>query len=169
MPPMPPQIPQRLYTGPVVPLTYDPSYQTFTNLTPAQIVAFESFPQALSFYLRDRRWKAEISGFTFHGIPLTTLDRDQAKVGQLKQGFDTGAITGTVPFFDAAGNVQIVDSATASAIYNAVVNFVQLTFSVAASLQTGIGNGTITTRLQIDQALAAVAPNSPSATNPSPT
>ncbi len=34
-----------IYTGPDLPITYDPDWQYFTNLTAAQIAAFQAFPE----------------------------------------------------------------------------------------------------------------------------
>ncbi len=38
-------IPAPLYAGPAVPTAYDPKWQSLTNLTKAQIEAFQSFPE----------------------------------------------------------------------------------------------------------------------------
>ena len=152
-----------------LPTVYVQGWNKFDNLTPAQVVAFQSFPPDLIDYAGQRRWLAEISGVTVAGVPLTTNDRDQAKIGQLKQAFDNGALTGTVAFSDAAGNTQTVDATAATAIYRGVVTFVQSTYSTYAQVKAGVSSSTITTRKQIDAAYALIAPNSPSATNPSPT
>jgi hypothetical protein len=148
-----------------LPTTYDPTWQNYINLTPAQVVAFQSFPQDLLRYLQTRRWLAEISGITINNIPLTTQYTDQAKIAQLKQAFDNGAITGPVSFFDAQNNIRQVNATAATVIYNAMVTFVQSVYTTAATLQNGINATppTITTRAQIDAAIAAIAPNSPSA------
>ncbi len=165
--------PERFYQSPpdsgnndgALPKSYDPLWQGYTNLTQAQVAAFKSFPEDLAIHLKFRRWQAEISGTTVGGIPLSTQDRDQLKIAALKQAFDTGALTGTIPFFDAAGNVHVVDAAAATAIYNGVVAFVAQTFKTAAQLDAAVkaASPTITSRAQIDAAYAAIAPNSPSA------
>lgn len=172
-----PQIPQqRNYQSPpgsgindgALPQVFDTTWQGYTNLSAAQVAAFQAFPQDLLAYVSLRRWLAEESGITALGVPITTRASDQDKISQLKQGFDTGAITGTVSFSDAAGNTQTVNAAAATAIYTAVVQFVQSTYTAMANLKAGIKATppTITKRSQIDAALAAIAPNSPSATNP---
>ena len=38
-------VPQVLYTGPAVPVAYDPKWQLFINLTKDQIAAFKAFPE----------------------------------------------------------------------------------------------------------------------------
>lgn len=173
--------PNRTYFSPpnsngndgALPTVYDSNWQAFNNLTPQQVLAFQSFPQDLVKYAANQRWLAESSGVTIGGISVTTMDRDQAKVAQLKQAFDNGAIppTTVIPFFDANGNIQSVNAAVATILYNGVVAFVESTFKTAATLVAGINAtpATITTRKQIDAAYAAIAPNSPSATTPSPT
>lgn len=148
----------------VLPTVWDPLWANYDNLTLQQITAFQNMPPALLRYLAQMRWQAEISGVTLNAIPLTTQDRDQQKIAGLKQAFDNGAITGTVAFSDAAGNTQIVDATATTAIYRGVVTFVQQTYATAASLKAAINATppTVTTRVQIDQAFAAIAPNSPS-------
>lgn len=152
-----------------LPSAFIPGWWTFKNLTADQVLAFQGFPQDLLQYLASRRQLAEWSGVTVAGIPLLTQDKDQAKVDQMMHAFDRGVIT-TQPFFDGVGNVHVVNAAQASMIYSAVVGFVSQTFVVAKQLFDGITATppTITTRKQIDAELAVVAPNSPSATNPSP-
>ena len=44
-----------------LPTTYDPAWQTYTNLTQAQIAAFAHFPQDLLIYAHQRRWEAQIT------------------------------------------------------------------------------------------------------------
>lgn len=160
-----------LYTGPVVPTVWDPGWRRFTNLTAAQILVFQGFQQDLLLYAAQRRWLAEISGVNVAGIPLNTQDRDQSKIGQLKQAFDNGTLPNATPvnFFDATGAVHAVDAVAATAIYQGIVDFVQNTYAVAANMVAGINIGSITTRKEIDAAYAAIAPNSPSALNPSET
>jgi hypothetical protein len=34
-----------IYTGPTIPAVYNPDWQYFTNLTSAQIAAFQAFPE----------------------------------------------------------------------------------------------------------------------------
>jgi hypothetical protein len=154
-----------------LPKVWDPGYQNYINLTPQQVVAFQSMPQALLLYAGTRRWMAEISGTTVAGVPLTTQDRDQSKISQLKQAYDTGVKTGTTSFSDAVGNTQVVDAAAVTAIYTGIVLFVDATYETYATLKAGIkaAQPTITTRKQIDTAYAAISPNSPSATKPSST
>lgn len=143
------------YSGPPIPVTYDPLWTLFTNLTPEQVAAFQSFPQDLLKYAKPRRWLAETSGLTLNGIPIATQDRDQQKIAMLKQALDDGVLTGNIQFFDGAGNVQVMTPAQVTAMYTAVVKFVEATYDTAATVVAGIKAGTITTRKQIDAAYAA--------------
>lgn len=169
-------MPIKLYQSPpnsgsndgAAPQNYDPLWQAFVNLTPSQILAFQSFPQDLIKYTSIRRWQAELSGVTVGGIPLTTDSESQSKISQLKQAFDTGAIS-QVSFKDATGNFHSVDLAAATAVYTGVVQFIQALRDAEATIVTGINGSTITTRKQIDAAIGPLAPSSVSATNPSPT
>lgn len=154
-----------------LPTVYISGWQKFTNLTVQQVVAFESLPEALILYTKERRWQAEISGITVNGALITTALADQQKIAGLKQAIDNATITGNSNFFDGNGNVQDLSPAQVTAMYNAVVSFVKATYDTAATLVTGI-NATppsVTTRKAIDAAYAAFAPNSTSAKNSSPT
>ena len=66
-----------LYTGPAVPISYDAAWQTYTNLTKAQIASFQAFPQDLTKYLAHRRWQATVKVIT-----LTTTEADAVKAIQ---------------------------------------------------------------------------------------
>jgi len=152
---MPPSY-QKTYTGPATPVTYDPAWQTYTNLSPTQIAIFQAFPQDLVKYARNKRWQVEISNLTLpNGIQLDMSDTSQRKIAGLKQAFDNGALTGTVPFV-AMDGVHQVDAAAVTAVYDACVARVQGTYTVLATLLAGINATpqTITTRAQVDAAFA---------------
>lgn len=51
-----------------LPTTYDAGWQKFTNLTSAQVEAFQSFPQWLQFYAKQKAWEMEQKGFSPAGI-----------------------------------------------------------------------------------------------------
>lgn len=140
-----------------LPTTWDADWQVFTNLTTPQIAAFQGMPQDLLFYAAHRRWVKEISGTTVKGIPVGTQDRDQAKISQLKQAFDAGALSGVVAFNDAAGKTQMLDADGVTALYYAIISFVQKTYSAFASLKSGIAAKTISSRAQVDAAYENIA------------
>jgi hypothetical protein len=170
---MPP--PPKLYTGPTVPIAYDPAWQTYTNLTPAQIAAFQAFPQDLLKYASSRRWLAETSVLpvtvTLLGVPtvlqIDTSDRGQARIDKLSRKWAANA-TATTTFVDATGTPYALNAAAIIAIDNAVTNLIEVLFTAYGQLMAGINAATptITKRSQIDAAYATIAPNSPSAKNP---
>jgi hypothetical protein len=174
-----PNIPQRLYQSPpgsgqndgTLPQVYDVTWQTYTNLTPAQIAAFKSFPQFLNFYAGLRRWLAEISGtaVTYNSvlIPLATDDRSKLLVAAMRQAVDDGLIA-TAAFVDVSGNSHTLDVNGVKAVHQAIMGFVQALFAAHVSVIVGINATpqTITNPLQIDAVFAPLAPNSPSALNP---
>lgn len=166
---------KRLYQSPpgskgndgALPTSYDSTWQTYTNLTPAQVQWFYSQPQFLSGkYLPTRRWHAEISGttVTINGatVSLGTQDRDQNRISTLKQDLASGVLT-TTTFRDLAGNWHQVDAAATAAIHATVAQFREQTYQLAAQLDAGIKAGTITSPQQIDAAYAVKFPNSLSA------
>lgn len=176
-----PALAGRLYTGPTVPTAYDPTWQTYTNLTQAQKVAFQSFPQALQIYALIRRGLAEsstlpasialTSGAQPIAVTLTASANDKADLLGLVSDYNSGLLTGTMSFVDASNTVRTIDSTGATALYAAVSGFVKALWQAATTLMAGINASppTVTTRAAIDAVYAPIAPNSPSATNPSAT
>jgi hypothetical protein len=153
-------LPFRTYAGPAVPTSYDPSWQLFVNLTPAQIAAFQAFPQDLTKYVGIRRWQTEIAGITLPtGVRLATDQTSQSKIAALKQAIDNGTVnsTGVFPFL-ALDGVHQLSAADITVLYGFVVRYVQATYVVAASLLAGVNAipQTITTRAQVDAAFAAI-------------
>lgn len=106
-----------------LPTAYDPNWPTYVNLTPAQIVAFQKFPQDLLRYAAQRRWEAMI------------IETDP----KLMTAIPT------------------------------LANIVANLFAAHDRVISSINSNTITSRSQIDAAFASIAPNSPSALNPSVT
>ena len=148
---------RRDYTGPAVPTTYDPLWGLYQNLTPSQILAFQSFPQDLAIYAAKQRWNKEyspitvtISGNTF---PVDMSDRGIARVSMLK----TSGVA-SVNFYAADGNVYVLSSQDIARLHNGMNTRVQNTYNVLATLLAGINATppTVTTRDQIDTAFAAI-------------
>src|SRR5690242_10426132 len=98
-----------------LPTVYDPNWQRYTDLSPAQIAAFQAFPQDLAKYIALRRWQTEIcsalpatgkpnyitlpnDGSAVAGIQLVTDADSQRKIAALKQALDNGAVTEPVLF-----------------------------------------------------------------------
>lgn len=159
-----------------LPAIYVQNWQFFTNLTPAQILAFQSFPQDLTKYAAMRRWQAEVLAnlpvtVTLQGTPtvlqIDMTDRGQSRIDKLARKGAT--VTATVMFLDATGTMFQLGIPAIAAIDMAVANFIEQLFTTLNTIVAGINAApaTITTRKQIDAAIAVVAPNSPSATQPS--
>lgn len=158
---------QRLYQSPAnsggndgaLPTVYDPSWQSYTNLTPAQVEAFQGFPQAIQDYSSYSRWIKEISDLTLpNGIKLAMDSESQRKIAGLKQAFDSGALTGTVPFVAKDGVHQLA-AADVTALFQACVARVQATYAAHANVINGTNANprTITSRAQVDAAFAAIS------------
>lgn len=181
---MPP--PQRLYESPpgsgsndgALPTSYDPTWPSYTNLTPQQILAFQTFPQDLVKYALLRRWLAEITTMpvtmTVQGasrtLQIDMSDRGQARIDKLARKWGSNA-TATTAFVDTTGTIFNLSAANLMTIDNAVTALVEQLHTELATLMSGINvvPPTVTTRKAIDAAYAAIVPNSPSGINPSPT
>jgi hypothetical protein len=175
---MPRQTPSNLSSG-QIPTTYDPNWAFYNDpkLTPAQIAAFQAFPQDLTKYTGTRRWQKEIcstvpgvsyltasfitipssASADIAGLQITTDLVSQQKIAAVKQAFDNGTLTGTMPFL-AVNGVRNLSAADITALYGYVVRYVQATYVTAATLLAGINASpqTITTRAQVDAAFAAI-------------
>lgn len=160
---MPPSY-QKNYTGPAIPTTYDLAWQTYTNLNDAQKAWFGSQPPFLTKCVGQARWQKEIAQLTIvstntvvNGMVLDMSADSQRKIAGLKQAVDNGALTGSIPFI-AVNGIFTLAGADVSALYQACVARVQATYTVAATLLGGINASppTVTTKAQIDTAMAAV-------------
>jgi hypothetical protein len=71
------QTPPKLYAGPAIPIEWDPNWQTYTNLTKAQIAAFQAMPQDLTFYVQHKSWlSAEPPPHTARSSDAATAQSD---------------------------------------------------------------------------------------------
>ena len=136
-----------LYTGPAVPMAYDPVWQTYTNLTKAQIAAFQAMPQDLAKYALIRGWQAQNKPLTVNESTVTMVS-PQATFGTdpTTRTMDI-TIKGIMPSkFDAA------------AVQTAATNHAQSTHDVYQTLAASINATppTVTTRAQVDAAFAAI-------------
>jgi hypothetical protein len=152
-----------------LPTVYDPQWPVYTDLSPAQIDAFQSFPEDLSKYATQRRWMAELTGTSVTlspavTIPLDTSDRSKILIMGIRQALDDGLLT-QAQFKDVSGTVRMLDATGIKAVQGAVLGFVNALFVAEATLLAGITATppTITSRSQIDAAYAKIAPKSPSA------
>lgn len=178
---------ERIYESPpgsgsnngAIPTQYLVGWNTYTNLTSAQILAFQAFPQDLIAYIALRRWQKEIcsslasgqvnyitlptsvSNPNISGLQLTTDMVSQQKIAGVKQGIDNGTITitgSTFPFL-AVNGVAMLSASDITALYGYVVRYVQNTYEVAANClaQVNAVPQTLTTRAAVDSAFAAIA------------
>jgi hypothetical protein len=159
-----------------LPKVYDPNWQRYKNLTPAQVVAFQSFPQDLMKYAILRRWLTSLSGTTASVTPIGAFvpiiiqlktDGDSMRnTIAMRQAIDDGLIT-TIPYADINNNPIMLDATNAKMVHQAMAAFLANIFNAYAQIVRGINRSTITTRKQIDAIYAPLAPNSPSGLNPS--
>ena len=80
----------KLYTGPAVPVIYDPQWRTYTNLTPAQFDAFKAMPETCQQVARNLR-----HGQVLGVMPKITPDMTLA---QVQAALDTAKTAATSPF-----------------------------------------------------------------------
>jgi hypothetical protein len=93
-----PRMPDVLYTGPAVPVAYDPNWGKFTNLTKVQIAAFQAMPEDLVSYSATRRWQHEVrtadslkSAFKSETVPADLAARYAKAAAVVKAGYDQHA------------------------------------------------------------------------------
>jgi hypothetical protein len=134
-----------LYTGPAVPTTYDPTWQTYTNLTKAQIAAFQGMPQDLAKYALIRGWQAHNKPLTVNGSTVTMVSPQAT--------FGTDPTTRTVDI-----TIKGVVPSKLDAVQTAAASRAQSTHDAYAKLVAGVNATppTITTRAQVDAAFAAI-------------
>lgn len=165
---------QRAYGGPAIPTTWDPSWNSFTNLTPAQIAAFQAFPQDLTLYTSSQRWQFENRMFAANRVPLPNNYVTIGGVPVYPSADNIGKITAMA--LDAQMNaadsytftvsappptvglatVYTLTAAQAIALFSGVRAYVQQCRDIEGQLVNGINGGTITSRAQIDAAFAGL-------------
>lgn len=114
------------------------------------IAAYVTLPIDLTAYAATKRFEVETAGITINGQTIDTSRESQSMI--------TGAYTysqahptETIQFKSVSGWVTL-DSATLAAIATAVGAHVQACFSVEATIDSSIANGSITTTAEIDSA-----------------
>lgn len=115
-------------------------------------------PDLLRAYAADKRWRAATGGTTVAGLTVATDDASQARIAQLKQAFDAGALLATT-FKAADGSFVALNSTQATALYNGVVAHVQACHAAEAAAARAVNGATATTWADIDAFFAAVTPN----------
>jgi hypothetical protein len=161
-----------------IPTVYDPKWPSYIDLSPAQIAAFQAFPQDLTNYVGNLRWWWEISSVpsdgsagttpyitipaghgTISGMQVMTDDRSKQLLAGLKQALDAGVLTvppGGFPFITGNG-VYMLSAQDVTNLSGFVARWVQASFMTAATLLAGINAipQTITTRAQVVAAFKA--------------
>lgn len=146
------------------PTVYDPSWQTYTNLTPNQTAWFSSQPQFLIFYAQNKRWQKEVASgplsvtLSSATVVVNTDVPGQAYIAHLKQMLDNGTYaTATIPFVDSNGVTHTISVVDVKTLFTAVhVNRVQGSWVALKSAIDQINAGTITSTTQVDAIINAV-------------
>lgn len=104
-------------------------------------------------YARDARWRAEVGGMVWNGVPIATDDSSKVKIAgariaaQANPGFET-------TWWDMDGEGIVVDAALIIQLSDAVLAHVDGTFTTFGQVRAAITAGTITTREEVDAAFA---------------
>lgn len=166
-------IPQRVSgLNGALPTTYDPAWQGYTDLTPAQIAAFQAFPQDLVKYAGARRWQKEncfvVAGITYLSQNYITVDGIQVVAPAQNAGLLLGLAywaqrnPGKTTSFTNNGTAVTITTDQALSICDGVTAYVQACRS-AEALLLGEINATppaVTSRAQIDAEFAAISQGS---------
>jgi hypothetical protein len=115
---------------------------------------------SLNAYNLNARWLKEQGGMTVTGlsvgsVPIKTDDRSQAKINgmwieaSLKGNFSTN-------FHAADGNFYVLNDADVLSLSTQLQAHINNCFTTSSTVVTGITNGTITTRSQVDQAYSGI-------------
>lgn len=154
-------MPTRLFTGALdangLPVTYDPTWQGYSNLTPAQQAWFRSQPQWLTYYLGYKRWVKEIGGITVNGMPIDTTDPSRSLIDGLglRAMRDQQTNPSATYTFTLRGQMAQLNVAQALGLFDAVSGFIQACRAAEGNMLSQIGTR-ITSEAQIDAALAAI-------------
>ena len=110
-------------------------------------------PIDLVAYARDARWRAEIGGIEWEGVPIATDDSSKIKIAgarlaaQADPGFET-------TWYGTDGEGVVVDAPLIIELSDAVLAHVDGTFTTFGQVKAAITAGTITTREEVDAAFA---------------
>ena len=116
--------------------------------------ALPTTPESLVEYASRRRWEAEIGGTTWNGIPVATEDRSKTLVNGELNAIALGVREDGEPFKLADGIPRPLSNADMQAVAIAMRAHVKNTFGAYFAVKAGIEVGSVTTREQVDAALA---------------
>lgn len=130
-----------LYNGPTIPVTYDPDWQLFTNLTPEQVIAFQNMPEGLADYA---------SKVITNKLDVTAITHSS---GVVVQPFLNG--TG-VKFTLPDGDVRNVAAADLAAAYTLYCERWGKLSAALADINNKISRRVVKNRIAVDNALSKV-------------
>lgn len=143
----------------VAPSLYGSGVQVIPVPRGTKVRAGDSVPAPtlaiLIAYAATKRWLTATGGATVGGTPLSTDDMSQAKIAQVKQAFDAGAIASTT-FKAADSSFVTVNAAQMTALYNGVVAHVQACYAAEAAAAAAITSGAATTYAHVDALFAGI-------------
>ncbi len=108
-------------------------------------------------YARDARWRAEVGGMVWNGVPIATDDSSKVKIAGARLAAQANPAFETT-WWGTDGEGVVVDAPLIIALSDAVLAHVDGTFTTFGLVKAGINTGEITSREQIDAAFAAVQP-----------
>ena len=121
---------------------------------PEQEPSTDPIPVDLVAYAADRRWFIEMSGFRFNGWPVKTDALSQAKITSERLAVASGVRLDTDSWKFGDGVFRVVTNEQFVALSNAARDHVRLCFFREGEIQVAIAAGTVTTKAEIDEALA---------------
>lgn len=108
---------------------------------------------ALTAFAADLRWRREVGGITVAGVPVATDDRAKMMIVGARVAAMADPQWSTI-WHGADGDTYPVDAAAMLAISDAVQAHVNQGFASFAQVKAAIEAGTITTKVEVEAALA---------------
>jgi hypothetical protein len=109
----------------------------------------------LKYYTVNRRWRKEQGGIVATaGFPIRTDDRSQAKITGLYTA-SKEVPTVVTPYHAANHTVQELDATAMYQLHSDLLTHINFCFDTSATVLSGIVDGSITTREQVDAAFNA--------------
>lgn len=104
-------------------------------------------------YARDARWRAEIGGMVWNGVPIATDDSSKVKIAGARLAAQANPAFETT-WWGAHGEGVVVDAPLIIQLSDAVLAHVDGTFTTFGLVKAGIEGGEITSREQVDAAFS---------------
>lgn len=108
---------------------------------------------SLVAYAASRRHSKEVGGITVSGVQISTDDRSKQMIlgARIAAGADAEF---TTPWVGIRGEIETLNAEQVIDLSDAVLDHVRSCFTLFASVVSGISDGTITTREQVDEAFS---------------